>query len=215
MTPALLTDPDGVILDLAGSGPPLVGDPTSEVPRTAPGVAPNLGPRTDATPPAARPQVDAEQVLAFVRCVAGSAAGTCDPDRAGIASPPGSALATPRAMDIAMRYRELVTGPDARARLRAAFSLAVREYRERTGDAEVNGARFYGFLRQSPGQRETLEQLNELARLFVEIEMLGMSEADTRSVQRALAEAFAEAAGGLDADAVIDAVRASAIGLPV
>jgi hypothetical protein len=215
VTPAILTGPDGSILDLTGNGLPLVGDPTSEVPRPAPGVAPELGPRLDAAQPAARPQVNAEQVLAFVRCHADAAAGACDPERAGIAPPPESALATPRATDIAMRYRALVTGPDARARLRAAFTLAVRDYRASTGAAEVDGARFYGFLRESPGQSETLEQLNELARLFVEIEMLGMPEADTYSVQRALAESFAEAAGGLDADAVMDAVRTSAIGLPV
>jgi filamentous hemagglutinin family protein len=220
VTSAILTGPDGAILDLtasrnaAGNALPLVGDPTSEVPRAAPGVAPQLGPRLDAALPTARPQVGAEQVLAFVRCHAGAAAGACDPQPADLA-PPETALATPRAMDIAMRYRALVAGPDARARLRAAFGLAVREYRALTGASEVDGARFYGFLRQSPGQRETLEQLNELARLFVEIEMLGMSEADAHAVQRALAEAFAEAAGELDADAVTDAVRASAIGLPV
>jgi hypothetical protein len=213
----MLTDPDGVVLDLTGAGPPLVGDPTGEVPRAVPGVAPTLGPRLDAALPAARPPVGAEQVLAFVRCAAGAPDGACGPEQAGVAPPPDSALATQRAADIATRYRTLVASPDARARLRGAFKLAVRDYRERTGDAGVNGARFYSFLRESPGQGETLEQLNELARLFAEIEMLGMSETDTRSVQRALAEEFAEAAGepGFDADAVLDAVRASAIGLPV
>jgi filamentous hemagglutinin family protein len=211
VTPAILTDPDGVVLDLNGTGLPLVGDPASEVPRAAPGVAPTLGPRLDAAPPAARPPVGAEQVLTFVRCAAGGEHGTCGPEQAGVAPPPGSALATQRAADVATRYHALIAGADARARLRAAFKLAVRDYRERTGDAGVDGARLYSFL------RESLEQLNELARLFAEIEMLGMSEADTRSVQRALAEEFAGAAGqpGLDADAVLDAVRASAIGLPV
>jgi hypothetical protein len=161
--------------------------------------------------------VGAEQVLAYVRCAAGAGDRTCGPDQAGVAPPPGSALATQRAADIATRYRTLVASSDARARLRAAFKLAVRDYRERTGDAGVNGARFYSFLRESPGQGETLDQLNELARLFAEIEMLGMSEVDTQLVERALAEEFAEAAGepGFDADAVLDAVRASAIGLPV
>jgi hypothetical protein len=163
--------------------------------------------------------VSGQQLLAFVRCAAAAdaASAACQPARPGVAPPPGSALATERAADIAARYRTLVASSDARARLRAAFKLAVSAYRQRAGGGDVDGARLYAFLRESPAHAETLEQLNELARLFAEIEMLGLPEADTRSVQRALAEEFAEAAGepGLGADAVIDAVRASAIGLPV
>jgi hypothetical protein len=219
VTPAILTDPDGVVLDLTGTGPPLVGDPTRETPREAPNSVPVPEPRIDSAAPAARPQVSGQQLLAFVHCAAaaGAASAACQSALPGVAPPPGSALATQRALDVAARYRTLVASSDARARLRAAFKLAVSAYRERTGGAGVDGARFYSFLRESPAHGETLEQLNELARLFAEIEMLGLSEADTHSVQRALAEEFVEAAGepGLGADAVIDAVRASAIGLPV
>jgi filamentous hemagglutinin family protein len=199
VTPASFAGPDGVILDLTGTGPPLVGDPTRETPREAPGPAPVPGPRIDSAAPAARPRVSGQQLLAFVRCAAAAdaASAACQPARPGVAPPPGSALATERAADIAARYRTLVASSDARARLRAAFKLAVSAYRQRAGGGDVDGARLYAFLRESPAHAETLEQLNELARLFAEIEMLGLPEA------------------GLGADAVIDAVRASAIGLPV
>ena len=106
---------------------------------------------------------------------------------------------------------------DAQARLRASFMLALRAYREREGAVgPVDGAQFYTFLRGSSPYRETMEQVNALARLFVEIEMLGIGADDARAVERAVSEAFAEAMGEPEfgADAVLDAVRASGIRLP-
>lgn len=224
VTTASFAGPEGVVLDLTGAGPPLVGDPTADLPRPEPAVAPALGPRRDDAAPAAQRQLNGAQVLAFIECadVAGAPPGAC-PDaaaaqRAERASLEDSALATPRATDVAARYRTLVASSDARARLRASFGLALRAFRESgVAAGPVDGARLYAFLYASPPYREILEEVNELARLFTEIEMLGLTADDTRAVERAVAEAFAASVGDpeFDADTVLDAVRASGIGLPV
>jgi hypothetical protein len=223
VTLASFAGPGGVMLDLTGDGPPVVGDPTSDVPRAETRIAPVPGPRLDDAHPTAPRPVSGEQVLAFIHCadVAGSPPGTCTAPfaalRPEIDASGSSALATQRASDVAARYRALVSSSDAQARIRASFMLALRAYREREGAVgPVDGARFYTFLRGSSPYRETMEQVNALARLFVEVEMLGLDADDARTVERAVSEAFAEAVGepGFGADAVLDAVRASGIRLP-
>jgi filamentous hemagglutinin family protein len=201
VTTASFAGPDGVVLDLTGNGPPVVGDPTSDLPRPEPSVMPAMGPRLD----------DAD--------IAGAPAGVCPDDLAsqqrGLDD---SALATPRASDIAARYRDLIASPDAHARLRASFGLALRAYRASEGRAgPVDGARLYTFLQASPPYRETVEQVDELARLLTEIEMLGLGADDSQAVRRAVAAAFAESVADPEfgTDAVLAAVGASGIGLPV
>ena len=57
----------------------------------------------------------------------------------------------------------------------------------------------------------------ELARLLTEIEMLGLGADDSQAVRRAVAAAFAESVADPEfgTDAVLAAVGASGIGLPV
>jgi filamentous hemagglutinin family protein len=211
----------GVVLDLTGTGGPVVGDPVQEIPRPEPGVAPTLEARFSDAAPVGRPPLRAAEVVAFVRCVeiGGSPPeGRCTPEDAallaGVQDFRNSALATERAEEIALRTRRLFQDRDAIARLRASFAVAGRGYRELAGFREVDGAELYYFVAENPPYHETRDQLDELAWLYAAVDLLGLSESDTRDIQRALGEAFAESAGmpGLDADALTRAVGASRFG---
>jgi filamentous hemagglutinin family protein len=218
--------PDGVVLDLTGNGPLLVGDPTREVPRRRPLALPDTLPRFGSEPPGPPVQVVASQVLAFMRCSGVYATATSGDacsvaERASLASVrrlDDSALGTPRAREIGARYRRLVASPGSRERLRGAFTAAgaafgaTREWR----DGSLDGAEFYRFLESAPrAQRPALASVLELAWLFTQIELLDLADADTRELQRTLAQEFADAAGlaGLSSDVVIAAVDASPVGL--
>jgi hypothetical protein len=211
----------GDVLDLTGTGGPVVGDPVQEIPRPAPRVAPTLEARFSDSAPIGRPPLRAAEVVAFVRCaeVGGEPPeGLCSPDDAallaGVQDFRNSALATERAEEIVLRTRRLFQDRDAIARLRASFAVAGRGYRELAGFREVDGAELYYFVAENPPYHETRDQLDELAWLYAAVDLLGMSESDTRTIQHALGEAFAEAAGmpGLDADTLYRAVGASRFG---
>ena len=129
-----------------------------------------------------------------------------------------SALATSRAREITARYRELVASSGAGQRLRAAFASAGAGFAatQEWHDVSLNGEAFYHYLESAPeAQQPALASVRELAWLFTQIELLGLADADTRRLQRTLAEEFATAANlqGLSADAVAAAVDASPIGL--
>ena len=211
---------DGTLLDLTGTGPPLVGNPSRELPRDVLRVTPGSPGRSDRAAPAARAQVSGEQVITYLHCAAEPRAAACPATEVAqpLSDPTlrGTALATERAVQIAADYRNLIASPDGRARLRASLMLALGAYRATAAGSGVDGAGFYAFLRRSPAHAQAREQLDALARLFAEVEMLGLTEADARGVQNALADEFARAAGepGLSAAALIEAVRASGIGLP-
>jgi hypothetical protein len=199
----------------------VVGDPVQEIPRPAPRVAPTLEARFSDSAPIGRPPLRAAEVVAFVRCaeVGGEPPeGLCSPDDAallaGVQDFRNSALATERAEEIVLRTRRLFQDRDAIARLRASFAVAGRGYRELAGFREVDGAELYYFVAENPPYHETRDQLDELAWLYAAVDLLGMSESDTRTIQHALGEAFAEAAGmpGLDADTLDRAVGASRFG---
>lgn len=222
ITTANLVGQDGVILDLTGTGPPVVGNPATEIPHAPPALLPVVITHSDHALPAPRTQVPGPVVLAYLRCAefAGSAGGTCSASDMSsmteISKFRDSALSTQRAADIALRYRALEGSSDGRARLRASFKLATRDYRAQETSASLDGAQFYAFLRTSRAHEVALAQLNELARIFTEIEMLGLEASDSAALQHALAEEFAEVIGEPDFDAndVIEATRASGIGLP-
>ncbi|MGH0030543.1 MAG: filamentous hemagglutinin N-terminal domain-containing protein [Myxococcota bacterium] len=218
---------DGVVLDLTGNGPQAVGDPTRALPRIVDPSLPELPARFGSDPPGGAPSVSGAQVLAFLRCSgfrpAAGVSGGCGPkDQAALASVDrmrDGALATARAREITDRYRELLATPEAVKRLRAAFAEAGRAYGESLEwrDGTLDGADFYRFLASAPReQASALASVRELAWLSTQIDLLGLADADTRRLQRTLAQEFADAAGlqGLDADTVTAAVDASPVGGP-
>jgi filamentous hemagglutinin family protein len=216
VTAGSFAGPADEVLDLVGTGPEFVAIPTREIPRLEPGVEPQLAARaSDAEPSAARPP-SAPELLAFVRCVdAGPACGEADRATFDQLGSPRGALATERAREIADRFERGVTSRDAHARLRATFAVAARRYRE-SGARGIEGAAFYRFLAQSELHGEARREIDTLAVLFTQVELLGMSDDDTAAARRAIAGDFARAVAlpGFDADAILAAAAESPIGPP-
>lgn len=216
VTVASLVGPDGV-LDLTGTGRPVVADPTRDVPRPLPRVTPALAARFSDTEPVAPPSVSDAKLLAYLGCRAPSG-GPCDPEEARQAldmpSFGESALATARAREIAADVQALLGRPDGPALLVAAFRPVEAAYRRAAATGPVDGAALYRLVAGDPALAPAHAKLDRLARALAQVELLGMAPDDTARARRALAAAFAEAAGmsGLDADAVLAAVDASRIG---
>jgi hypothetical protein len=216
---------DGAVLDLTGNGPPVIGNPARQAEREARLDLPHGLPRFGSDAPAAGPPLDARQVLGFLRCsgvYSGGADGRCtSEDQAALASVArfdDSALATDRARDITARYHELVGTPAAVARLRAAFEAAGTAFAQTRewSDGSLDGAELYRFLESDAAQEPALASVRELAWLFAELELLGLTGDDTLRIQQTMAQEFADAAGmpGLGAVQVTAAVDASPVGLP-
>ncbi|HVH16779.1 MAG TPA: hypothetical protein VNF72_00640, partial [Myxococcota bacterium] len=204
------------ILDLQATGRAVVSNPAEDLPRERPLTDPSLPPRYSEEGPAPAPGVDANQLLAFLRC--GDAAGPsadCDAADAGLLGSvsdwPDSALATPRAEQIAASYREM------RSRdLSAVFDAAGAGFREAQGFGEFDAAAFARYLEQSPDHPEARAAIHRLAGVLVEIDLLGLPADDETRVRRELAGALAAEADlpGFDTDAVLEAVEATPIELP-
>jgi filamentous hemagglutinin family protein len=205
VTSGILLASDGeTLLDLTGDGPPVLGDPSRELNRKHAQPSPPLDARSDGAAPAAPPSASANEVLAMLRCTGEE----CLPDvRRG-------PLSTPRAAEIARVYRERVSSRDGRVRLRATFAVAARAYRER-GARGLDGSDFYAFLAASDLFEDARSEIDSLAGLLVQVDLLGLSPEDTRAVQLEIATSFAAATSlrGFDVAAVLDAVDASPIGL--
>jgi hypothetical protein len=213
-----------VVLDLQGTGGAFVGDPARQLTRVEPLDLPQLPEQAGDQPPAAAPSVSASQVLAFLRCGMVNAVGTrCSEAElaavASLAAVNGSALGTPRAQEITDRYRALMADPGAAARLRVLFAEAGRAYAaaREWNDGDVDGADLYRFLVASQAAGlPALDAVNELAWLFVEVDLLGLADPDTRRLQATLAQDFAEAAAlpGFTPEEVVAAVAQSPAQLP-
>ena len=201
----------GQILDLTGSGPRLIGVPTQEIPRPEPPVDPFVPPQFGDQEPAPALPVDALGVLALLDC----AAGECPEVEFALSHPERGPLATPRAEEIARHYREWVSGAEARLHLRASFQVAGDAFRALFPETAFSGRVFYDFLAASEVFAETRGDLDNLAELFAQVELLGLTPLDAAVVQERLALEFASAAAlpGFDAPAVVAAVQASPIGL--
>jgi filamentous hemagglutinin family protein len=219
--PDLFEGQDGRVLDLTGSGPQLIADATSHMPRSEPLVLPSGPPEMGADAPVAAPLLAAPAVLAFLRCGGPELGTACaSDDEAALQSLTAfdrSGLATARALEVTERYRELVAAPGAAERLRANFEEAGRAYAAATGWSEgeaIDGTVFYAFLDQV--KLPALDAVRELSWLFTQIQLLGMSEGDTRRLQSGLADEFAAAAAlsGFTGASALAAVEASPIGLP-
>jgi filamentous hemagglutinin family protein len=219
--PDLFAGQNGRVLDLTGSGPDLVADPTSHIPRPEPLVLPGGPPEVGADAPVAAPLLGAPAVLAFLRCGGPELRSACaSGDEAALQSLTAydrAGLATARALEVTERYRELVAAPAAGERLRARFAEAGRAYAAATGWSEgeaIDGAVFYAFLARA--QLPALEAVRELSWILTQVQLLGMSEGDTRRLQSGLADEFAIAAAlpGFTGASALAAVEASPIGLP-
>jgi hypothetical protein len=92
--------------------------------------------------------------------------------------------------------------------------VAARAYRER-GARGLDGSDFYAFLAASDLFEDARSEIDSLAGLLVQVDLLGLSPEDTRAVQLEIATSFAAATSlrGFDVVAVLDAVDASPIGL--
>jgi len=216
---ASFAGPDGEPLDLSGAGARVLADPTDDLPRPAPPVAPGVAPRfgESAPAPAPAPRVSGEQVLAYLACRAPED-GVCDAEtareRLDLPAFARTALATERARGIAAESWELVRGPDARAQLVAAFAPVERAWRRIAGPGPVQGEALYRLLAAEPGLAEARGRVDRLAALLAQVSLLGLPTEDTGRVQGALAADFAAATGmaGLDARAVLTAAGTSPVG---
>jgi hypothetical protein len=224
VSPGNFAGQNGVVLDLEGTGGAFVGDPARQLTRVEPLDLPQLPEQAGDQPPAAAPSVSASQVLAFLRCGRVDAVGArCSEAElaavASLADVSGSALGTPRAQEITDRYRALMADPGAAARLRVLFAEAGRAYAaaREWNDGDVDGADLYRFLVASQAAGlPALDAVNALAWLFVEIDLLGLADADTRRLHATLAQDFAEAAAlpGFTPEEVVAAVAQSPAQLP-
>ncbi len=206
---------DGRILDLTPTGNRVVGNPSQDIPRERPETVPALPPRFTQEAPAAPPAVDAEQVLAFLRCGAPGALTSCDAQSvaplAGLHDFGASTLASERGADLAARYRAL------RSRdLSAAFDAAGAGFRGASGFGEFDAVAFGSYLEASREHEPARTAIRELAVLLVEIDLLGLAPEVEAQVRHALASELAYEADlpGFDAQAVLAAVAATPIGLP-
>ncbi|MDH3283967.1 MAG: hypothetical protein OEQ13_04440, partial [Acidobacteriota bacterium] len=214
---------EGVVLDFTATGPAAVDDPVTAIPRRQPTVTELTRPRFGIDQPVAastRPTFDA--VLAFLDCadVGGAATPACLAPAAGGGGQPladfAPSLATPRARNATLLYRRLVGPGEASRQLRAAFDRAVDDYRRTHGSGAIDGAAFYRYLESSPGQAAALQSVDQLATLFVELQLLDIEPAALQQLRETVARQFLEPAqpGGLGAAALLDAVDASRIGAP-
>jgi hypothetical protein len=213
----------GAALDLVATGSSAIGDPATAIPRRRPPVVeltdPNFG--TDQPVTAAAP-LAADEVLAFLDCadVGGAAAPACLAPVAGGGGEPladfAPALTTKRAREATLRYRRLVGPGETSRQNRAGFDRAVDDYRRTRRAGEVDGAEFYEFLESSPGHAAALQTVDQLATLFVELQLLDLERADLEQVRETIAQQFLEPVqpGGLSAGTLLDAVDASRIGVP-
>jgi hypothetical protein len=216
VTTSDMQGPNGQVLDLEARGRAVVSDPASDIPRERPLTDPSLAPRYSKEGPAPAPAVDAEQLLAYMRCgdAGGPEAGcdTADAEQLGaVRDWSDSALATPRAEQIAQSYREM------RSRdLSAAFDAAGSGFREAQGFGEFDPAAFARYLEQSSDHPEARAAIHRLANVLVEIDLLGLPPQDATRIRRELAGELAAEADlpGFDADAVLLAVDATPIELP-
>ena len=206
---------DGEVLDLRPTGPAVVGNPSEDIPRERPLTEPGMPPRFSDEKPAPAPDVEADQLLAFLRCGDAGSAAACDAadtERLGaVRDWSDSALATPRAEQLAASYREM------RSRdLSAAFDAAGAGFRQSQGFGEFDAAAFAQYLEQSGQHPEARAAIHQLANLLVEVDLLGLAPEDETRVRRELASELAAEADlpGFDADAVLDAVAATPIELP-
>jgi hypothetical protein len=215
VTPGDMTGPNGQVLDLTATGRTIVGDPTKEIPRERPLTETSLGPQFSNQHPGPAPVVDAEQVLAYLRCGdAGGVGAGCDAadseELAGVQNWQDSALATPRADQLAQSYRALRAH-----KLSAVFDQAASGFRQSQGFGEFDAAAFARYL-ESGAQPLARTVIHQLANLLVEVDLLGLAPADEARVRRELASQLAAEADvdGFDADAVLLAVDQTSIELP-
>jgi hypothetical protein len=203
--------PAGQTLDLTGSGPGLIGVPTAAIPRPEPAVNAMVPPHFGDGAPAPALAANAPEVLALLDC----AAAECAEADYGLSHPGRGPLATPRAKQIAQQYREHVSSAAARVQLRLGFGVAGEAFRDAFPGAALSGADFYRFLAVSRQHAEPRQDLDTLAALFAQVDLLGLSAADAARVQQRLASDFASAAAlpGFDAPVVAAAVAASPVGL--
>lgn len=213
--PAALLAEDGRVLDLTGSGPPIVANPTRQMYRPDPLDLPTDVPHVGADAPAAAPPLPAPAVLAYLRC-GGEPGDACDAEALrSVSAFDHSALSTARALEVTQRYRELVNAPGAPERLRSEFASAADAFANSDeASAPMDGAAFYRYLDATgnPAARS----LRELSWLFTQIELLGMSDADTQRLKRGIAEEFANATGlaELTDETIEAAIAATPIGIP-
>jgi hypothetical protein len=213
----------GAALDLVATGSPATDDAATAIPRRKPSVVELTHPKfgTD-QPVAATARPAADEVLAFLDCadVGGAAAPACLAPVAGGGGAPladfDPVLATERARQATVLYRRLVGPGEASQQLRAAYDRAVDDYRSTRWAGEIDGAEFYRYVARSPGHAAALQTVDQLATLFVELQLLDLGRADLQQLRETIARQFLEQAqpGGLDAGALLDAVDASRIGVP-
>ena len=105
---------------------------------------------------------------------------------------------------------------EASRQLRAAYDRAVGDYHSTRWTGEIDGAEFYRYVARSPGHAAALRTVDQLATLFVELQLLDLGRADLQQLRETIARQFLEQAqpGGLDAGTLLDAVDASRIGVP-
>jgi filamentous hemagglutinin family protein len=213
--PGDMTGPNGVVLDLTAGGRTIVGNPSEDVPRERPLTDPSLPPRFSKQQPGPAPVVDAGQVLAYLRCgdAGGVGAGCDDADAeqlAGVQDWQDSALATPRADQLAQSYRALRAH-----KLSVVFDQAGAGFRKEQGFGEFDSAAFARYL-ESGAQPVARTAIHQLANLLVEVDLLGLAPADEARVRHELASQLAAEADldGFDTDAVLQAVAATSIELP-
>jgi filamentous hemagglutinin family protein len=190
------------VLDLNGLGPRVVSDPSDDLPRPVPTVAPSLDARFSGTQPVREKPVTGEDVLATVRCRT-SGGGPCLPDASG-----DDVLASERVREIVERYRALVSSPQGRQDLVAAF-------RPVSGLAPgVDGGLLYQVLASRRDLAPARQRVDELAVVIAQITLLGLDEAGAERVRSAIVRDFADATGldGLEPSALREAIAASGVG---
>ena len=207
---------DGSILDLTPSGANVVGNPADSIPRPRPEPRPTLPPSMGHEAPAPPPPLGAEQVLAYLRCGSPEGVGAgCDAAETqalgSLRDFRDSALATPRAVDVAGLYRELRAHP-----LGPVFDAAGAGYRKAHGFGELDGRSFGAWLESAPDYGDARAALHRIATLLVEIDLLGLGSDDETRVRHEIASEVAAEVDlpGLDADGVLEAVAQTPIGLP-
>lgn len=210
----------GAPLDLTATGPVAVGDPVSAIPRSQAAVQEPVEPRFDeepSVPTTSRPEGD--EVLAFLRCAdlgGGVSPGCRGPVAAGDASP-HPALATPRAEGATRLYRQLIGPGDESQRGRRAYRSALDAYAKRAGSG-FDGAGFYRYLEGSPAHASALRTVDQLATLFVELELLDLETDALHRLRRQIAQQFLDSMSSTEdepgVDTLLDTVDSGRIGLP-
>jgi hypothetical protein len=148
---------------------------------------------------------------ALERCLAPVAADTSDLPLFG-----ERALQTDRARDAAHLYRELLSTRQPIAAQRLAFDRALADYRRGQPSGDVDGASFYRYLESSPRHRETVHFVEQIAHLLAQLQLLDLDPTDQQKLREDVAGQLAEALQprGLSAQALLDVVGASRVGLP-